>query len=226
MLKDHCCFLTTAKEAKNMLDRPREVAPEPRMEDKMLDLLEDKRRALADTPYIDPNADIFNPTVLPDRMMRAFAPVFTIRHPIKQIESWYRASRLFGVNLDDSEFELCASYRFTRRLFNYYTELFSSGSGSPETPTGKPRWPVVIDGDDLINDTEGIATKFCELTGIDPKGVIYKWEAEEITKGPTEATFLGTLRKSDGVKKNKVRSISSFYAPYHAGIRRNSSFPI
>jgi len=70
---------------------------------------------------------------------------------------------------------------------------------------------MVIDYDDLVNDTVGVATKFCQATGLDVDHVIYEWEAEDGPCGPTDAVFFSTLRKSQGVIKNlhpKTYSIS------------------
>lgn len=207
MMKDHAFTLFPATDALKMLCRPRKIfvdAP-PKMKDKMLDLSKGEAIEASGLPYHSPNADTLNPTILPDRMMSSFAPVLIIRHPVKVLESWYRASRLYSFPVDDGDFEMCATYKFTRKLYDYYAEMYRPGGarGSPRA-CDKPRWPAVIDGDDLINDTEGIANSFCELAGLDPKGIIYKWEAEEITKGPTEAVFIGTLRASKGVQRNKV----------------------
>jgi len=62
---------------------------------------------------------------------------------------------------------------------------------------------VVIDGDDVVNDSEGIAGKFCALAGLDPDGVIYKWEKNDLVdQGPVKRVFLGTLNTSEGVRKD------------------------
>src|ERR1700755_566686 len=126
MVKDSTCYLTTATEAQKMLDRPRKVPPEPKMVDKLLDLPEDERQGMLGAPYNDPATSVINPTVLPDRLVHSFAPAFIIRHSAKQIESWYRASRIFGVQLDQAGFEICTTYKFSRRLFDYYKVLYRS----------------------------------------------------------------------------------------------------
>lgn len=62
---------------------------------------------------------------------------------------------------------------------------------------------MVVDADDLIDDTEGIANKLCEIAGVDPGGIVYRWNKKEPTR-PVETLFMSTLFGSDGVIKNPV----------------------
>jgi len=175
------------------------------MEDKMLDLPEDMRKAEPKRPYKDLSVSVPNTTILPDRLMKTFAPVIIIRNPVKQIESWYSASRVFGVPVDDPDFELGTTYKFSRRVFDYFTELYRGSSTGGQNGNGVAsgkNWPIVIDGDDLINDTEGICKRFCEIAGLDPAGVIYKWEERKEKLGAIDRSFAGKISKSEGVQKN------------------------
>lgn len=213
MLKDHCCFILRAEEVSKILAKTRDTATKPNIIDKMLDLPEEKRANVLQTPYNDTTVSVPNLTILPDRMMASFAPVFMVRHPVKQVESWYRASRVFGVQPNEPDFELVASYAASRKIYDYYEDLYhgrkdnghanehSDGIGHGDEENV---WPIIIDGDDLVNDPEGMSKKFCKVVGLDPAGLIFLWEVKEFTKGPTEVAFEGTLVKSEGVKKNLV----------------------
>jgi hypothetical protein len=167
------------------------------MKDKMLDILEVMREGLKGVPYYDPNARPYNPTILPDRLWKTLAPVFMIRHPAKQVGSYYKASRVMGEPVDAPELETTTSYKFTRLHFDYFRRLYQE-----EHPEYGDRlqWPIVIDGDDVINDTEGVARRFCEIIQVDPAGVIYKWE-QSSTINPLEAAFKETINGSNCVIK-------------------------
>jgi hypothetical protein len=197
-LKDHPPYLIDAAEVQKMLVRNRDIAPKPIMVDHELDVPVEKRSLGNDTPYDNYLEEPFNPTVLPSRLMKTLAPIFIIRHPVRQVESWYRTSnRIYGLTVNDVEFELGVSYRFSRRIFDYYKALYGQES----------RWPIVVDGDDVVNDPEATANKFCAHVDLDPSGVIYKWEKKDwFDQGPLHEAFFGTLTKSEGVRKDLVSS--------------------
>jgi len=199
LLKDHPPYLIDTAEVQKTLVRHFDIVPKPVMVDHQLDLPPKRRNAGDGMPYDNRLEEPYNPTVLPSRLMKTLAPIFVIRHPVRQIESWYRtATRIFGISVDHAEFELCATYSFSRMIYDYYRTLYDQGPA--ERGTG---WPVVIDGDDVVNDPEGIATKFCALTGLDTDGIIYKWEKKEwFNRGPIQEIFFGTLSKSEGVRKD------------------------
>lgn len=108
--------------------------------------------------------------------------------------------------IGSAEFELAVSYKSPRLTFEYYKGLYAA-----EAPAvARPVWPLVIDGDDLINDTEGITRRFCDITGLDHAGVIYEWR-QEAEKDQVVGAFLGTLNKSEGIIKNKSPKIPSIH---------------
>lgn len=209
MVKEHCCYLADATVVQVNLERHRGIPPKPSMQDNALDVPEVERDQVAKRPYIDETAQVVNPTILPDRFLKTFSPVLIIRHPAKQIASWYKASRVFATELDDPDFELAGTFKFSRLVFDYYKSLYhpkQNGAPNGNAQNGKTvklHWPIVIDGDDVINDTEGMAKRFCSVTGLDPAGVIYKWEKIEPINKEVEA-FQGTLSKSSGVTKHEV----------------------
>lgn len=208
MFKEHSTHMTRAEIVNALISGSRNATPKPKMVDNFLDLPAKERQqaqftlesAYHSLPIDGASIDVpRNPLILPDRLVNSFLPVFTIRHPAKQVGSYYRASRIFGTPVDHPETEIANSYAFTRRLFDYYRALFKGNADVSD-------WPVVIDDDDLINDTERIGSKFCEIMDLDPSGVIYRWE-KHIEPNPMVAVFKGTLNASKGVVKNPVRLI-------------------
>jgi hypothetical protein len=213
----------------NILKNHREVAPKPVIVDHMLDLPPDRRNPgglnkHSISPHSESEPSACNPTVIPDRFMNTFVPIFIIRHPVRQIESLYRTTtRGYGLSVTDPDFELTTSYKPSRLIYDYYASTYgqivspfesSSQKGMSEDNTsnllsgelGRP-WPIVIDGDDLIADAERIVNKFCKLTGLDPSGVIYTWpkgEWHDQGQPSIEEAFFGTLSKSEGIKANLV----------------------
>jgi hypothetical protein len=210
LLKDHPPYLIDTAEVQKTLVRHFDIVPKPVMVDHQLDVPLEKRNPGDGMPYDNHLEEPCNPTVLPSRLMKTLAPIFVIRHPVRQVESWYpTSSRIFGISVDHAEFELCATYSFTRMIFDYYQSLYDQKPAEPSEQRGTG-WPVVIDGDDVVNDPEGIAAKFCALTGLDTDGVIYKWKKKEwFNQGPIQEIFFGTLSKSEGIQKDLV-SIHQF----------------
>jgi len=177
MIKDHAHYMTRADVTKGLLVRPREVPP-----------------------YRDLDAPAINPTILPDRFLKTLAPILMIRHPAKQIGSVYKTSQMASTDPRTADFEILTSYKFSRLLFDYFRSYYLHEKDGSDGE--KVAWPIVVDADDLINDTEGLARRFCELVGIDHDGVIYKWE-KGIPKDQFHASFMETLNSSSGVVKNE-----------------------
>jgi len=195
-----------------MIEAHRELPPEPKMRDNMYDVPGSKHEPQSEAPYYDHNAPVVNQTIFPDRLWKTFAPVLTIRHPAKQIGSYYKASRISAGSMDSSEFEVSTSYKFSRQVFDYYRKLYQEDQereiDGVEASDNRLQWPIVIDGDDLINDPQGIAERICAVAHLDPSGVIYKWEANG-QGDPFQEVFMGTLFKSVGVVKNESPEVPS-----------------
>lgn len=202
MFKDHSCYLTQAVISKEWLGGSDDMPHKPEMKDNMLDVPKGSLTQLIEIPYNDPNGPLDNPTILPDRLLKSFAPLFIIRHPAKQVASYYRTSVIAqGWSITDAEYKRAVDYRFSRRLFDYFRNYYQErAKTAPNDTPNQPGWPILVDGDDLISDPEGFVQRFCELIDIDPSGVIYKWEKSE-PKDPFEAIFAGTLMASTGVLK-------------------------
>src|ERR1700744_1093151 len=110
---DHPSYMLRYEESRKLLPKLRHTN-EVSVEDNMLDISEAKRAAIGLATYVDRTISNINPSVLSDRFLRTLPPLFTIRHPAKQIESWYKASRLLGLPVDHPLFEVNTTYRFSR----------------------------------------------------------------------------------------------------------------
>jgi hypothetical protein len=152
-----------------------------------------------------------NPTVLPDSFLRTLSPVIVIRHPARMIPSYYRAMKnSIGIDLYDGDFPTIASFLWSRLVFDWYAQHVC---GSPSLPGPKkksertgPSWPIVIDGDDLIND-ENVAKDFCKQMQIDPQYLQTSWdmipEEQRANQGIMLTAFLSTIQKSTGIVKSQ-----------------------
>jgi hypothetical protein len=142
-----------------------------------------------------------NPTILSNDFLTTFLPVILIRHPAKVFPSFYRASRdVFRTTVFDAGFSAHASLRWPRLIFEWYEEYYRISKTEQR--------PVVIDADDMINDSRNIAEKFCTITGLDPKHVQYSWAEATGECKANVARFKSTLRSSTGIIREDQASIS------------------
>lgn len=140
-----------------------------------------------------------NPTVLPNDFLATFLPVILIRHPAKIIPSYYRVSRdAHGTTVFDEDFPMNASLRWLRLIFDWYEECYR---------ISKIERPIVIDAEDMINDSHYVTEKFCAMTGLDPKHVQYSWAEATEACGPVRAKFMSTLRNSTGIIREDQKPI-------------------
>jgi hypothetical protein len=148
-----------------------------------------------------------NPTVLPNDFLTTFLPVILIRHPAKIIPSYYRASRdAFGATVFDEDFPVDVSLRWSRLIFDWYEEYYCISEIEQR--------PIVIDAEDMINDSHYVAEKFCAMTGLDPKHVQYSWAEVTEVSNPIRERFTSTLRNSTGIIREDQVSISSVTLRY------------
>ena len=153
-----------------------------------------------------------NPTVLPDSFLKTMSPVIMIRHPARMIPSFYRAimDSNIGINVNDGDFPVQATFRWSRLVFDWYAQHVCPTSTLPgpykkSERAGRASWPVVIDGDDLIND-ENVAPELCKQLGIDPNGLQMQWEEvtdeQKLKQGKMVTRFLNTIQNSTGIIKS------------------------
>ena len=145
-------------------------------------------------------AELNNPTVIPEEMLKKFHFTFLIRHPRSSVPSYYRCTvppldKITGFsNFMPSE----AGYDELRRTFDY---LRANGHIGPDIAGGKRSSNgdshgnshtdkvdiCVVDADDLLDNPEGIIEAYCKTVGIsyDPKMLI--WDTDEDQKHAKDA---------------------------------------
>jgi hypothetical protein len=181
MVKEHIVFITDPK----------------------LDHINPERHSLPVPVIKMPNEDTAepirtNPTILPDSFMRSFTPIILIRHPARVLPSYIRVIKVEG----NSEWDQVATassinFRCSRHVFDYYRALCSTSDAT---------LPVVIDGDDLVNNTKGVVKKLCDAIGLDESLVTYEWEKRESDGTPGDSKFRAKILGSTGVIRDEVCS--------------------
>ncbi|KIK53832.1 hypothetical protein GYMLUDRAFT_178364, partial [Collybiopsis luxurians FD-317 M1] len=144
-----------------------------------------------------------NPTFLPDRLLATVSPVITIRHPMYSFPSWVRAASTFGSTVFDTEFAVTGSFRWQRIIYDFYRAYYDS-LNTDQGGDNKKDWPIVIDGDKLVDNTQGQMSKFCALVGLPESGIRYTWESTDQPTDHVTDAFLGTIMGSKGVIKRPV----------------------
>lgn len=146
-----------------------------------------------------------NPTMLPAAMMDSVLPIVLIRHPALMIPSFYRiASRIHGAQVDDAEFPIHATLRWSRLVLDYYLARNTTAR------------PIVIDASTLVSpNTETLMAEVCRIAGLDSRCLQYQWRkpVEEQMGGISEGTrmfreaFLGStgvLQRGKGATQVSV----------------------
>jgi len=155
-----------------------------------------------ETPTGPIGPPISNPTCFPDQIWRSFSPIFIIRHPARTVSSYFRGMKKLAPTIspesERNHFDL--DYRWPKILFDAYRDLYQNHL-DPDVLKTWP-YPIVVDGTDIVNDPENVMTKLCDIIGIDPSGISYKWDPDMTSGGPIMDIFLGTLRGSSGVIKS------------------------
>ncbi|KIK70300.1 hypothetical protein GYMLUDRAFT_255450 [Collybiopsis luxurians FD-317 M1] len=165
------------------------LKPQPVMVDRKLDVI---------GPEVEldlPSPPFPNPTLLPDRLLATMSPVVLIRHPIFTYPSYLRAISIVGGSRL-TELSLMATYRWQRIIYDFYRAYYNKTD-----PEGKRDWPIVIDGDKLVEDTEGQMKKFCALVGLTESEIEYSWDSLGRSENRLLDAFVGTINESTGVIK-------------------------
>ncbi|KIK64799.1 hypothetical protein GYMLUDRAFT_39762, partial [Collybiopsis luxurians FD-317 M1] len=156
-------------------------------------------------PYL-PSPPFPNPTLLPDRLVATMSPVIIIRHPMFVFPSWARVCSTFGQTVFDKEFGVIGSLRWQRIMYEFYRAYYDKID-----PEGRKDWPIVIDGDKLVEDTQGQMQKFCSLVGLAESEIQYSWEASDRFPDRVMDAFRGTIKGSTGVIRG-LRMLGRFGA--------------
>lgn len=146
-----------------------------------------------------------NPTLLPDSFMLSIVPIFVIRHPVLQNESWYRAvSRCAPVDLENPWSRAMGSIHFCRQLLEWYEANVPSDVevDSPKRPG--PFAPIVLHADDIL-DNRPLIEDLCRRCNFDPAKVLYEWDQTKPKEDLNDMgkSFLKDIHESTGVDKSK-----------------------
>ncbi|KAL9583572.1 MAG: hypothetical protein Q9212_002621 [Teloschistes hypoglaucus] len=151
-----------------------------------------------------------NPSILPDSFIRTLSPIIQIRHPAISIPSFYRARLDAGsLKIHHPTFLTNCTYAWSRAAFDWYCEHVFPDRKTQHQQTKGQAWPIVLDGDDLLNSNDRVIAAICALANFKQDGVTTAWQpvsAEARTKlPPSQQRFLSTLQASSGVIKSGVR---------------------
>ena len=140
-----------------------------------------------------------SPSLLPDRIVASVSPVIIIRHPMFTLPSFARASAVYQGTVFDSDFVIMTTFRWQKMIYDFYRAYYDKID-----PEGKKSWPIVIDGDGLVKDTQGQMKKFCAIVGLDESQVQYSWEASNAEMDKAGSAFVGAIAASTCVIRGLV----------------------
>lgn len=191
-IKEHTYFITDPRIlAANVVRLPKGAPLIPNTKP----TVEDGTRAAAKSISLPEN-----PTVLSNEFLATLSPVILIRHPARILPSLYRLSNDPRKTVFAELFPVNASLRWSRLIFDWYEEYYRISRIEKR--------PIVIDADDMINDSRDVIEKFCEMNGLDPKHVQYTWPETTGECNSPDAPYQRTLRNSTGIIKGDQVIIS------------------
>lgn len=147
-----------------------------------------------------------NPTLLSDETLLSFVPIFIIRHPVLQNESWYRAiTRCAPVDLKNNWTKNMGDISSCRKLLEWYDANVPKDVQLHSPARPGPFAPIVLDCDDLLEDNRAVIEEVCARCNFDPAKVIDQWDEQAPREdlGVMSKSFLKDLNESKGVDKSK-----------------------
>jgi hypothetical protein len=166
-----------------------------------------------------------NDTVLPDKSLELWKPIFLIRHPALAFPSQYKIFRELKGDEDEDPsggkerwLNLFLTLHWTRRLYEFYCEKRDikgerdgdecKGRVEDDSPSpGLLEWPVIVDADDIITSPV-IVERLASQIGMDVSNLKFKWNAMPVEDrkkiSPLLQTMLSTLLASDGIQITKA----------------------
>jgi len=150
-----------------------------------------------------------NETVLPDEFLRAWKPIFLIRHPALVFPSVYRTLLdLEGpeyAEAQESVFRLELTLHWTRSLYDWYVEMFRQSGG--DEPQSDGPWPLVLEADDILTKP-AMLSRFCDIVELDSSKLRFAWptasDEERASLPSVTQRMKSTLLASSGVITNKT----------------------
>jgi hypothetical protein len=192
VIKEHALYLFDSKFLNSNITVPSPEVPRPLIVDHKLDVVGSE-----EIEFNLPSPPFPNPTLLPDRIVAAVSPIIIIRHPMFTYPSYARISALYEGTVFDDDFAVNSTYRWQRVVYDFYRAYYDKVD-----PEGKKDWPIVVDGDKLVEDPQGQMKKLCALIGWDESQIQYSWNASNHpVKNKVINAFVGTAMKSTGVIK-------------------------
>lgn len=162
------------------------------------------------TSAYDPQQASLNDTILPDQYLRLWMPIFLIRHPALAFPSFYRVHLEREGGEDpyggkDRWLSIFMTLHWSRRLYDWYTTLYSNETEHTSDPQETATWPIILDADDIISEPR-IVERLAGIIGMDVTQLKFSWApatAEEIEKlSPLARRMLSTLSASDGIQEH------------------------
>ncbi|KAJ5904769.1 uncharacterized protein N7473_001685 [Penicillium subrubescens] len=148
---------------------------------------------------------VHNETFLSDEILKAWHPIFLIKHPALAFPSYYRAFlKGYGEEFTKSiagqrEFQMVMTMRWTRKLYDFYSEC----KAPPVFAKNQATWPIVLDADDILCNPS-VVTKLCDIVGIDSDRLRYTWDMNQIQQDLSVEAFTTTLNNSTTIDTTKV----------------------
>ena len=142
------------------------------------------------------DAELGNPTVIPNEVLKQFHFTFLIRHPKSSIPSYFRCT-VPPLDKMTGFFDFMPSEAGYSELRRFFDHLCSTGQVGPKGATqekatrpvnGSVRAPTgvndhskgvdicVIDADDLLDNPAGTIQAYCDSVGLDYSPSMLKWD--------------------------------------------------
>ena len=155
-------------------------------------------------------AELDNPTVIPDSVLSTFHFTFLIRHPRSSIPSYYRCTipPLNAVTGFDQFLPEEAGYDELRRLFDYLRSAKQIGTEQVKI--------CVIDADDLLDNPSGIIKAFCSNVGLPYTPKMLTWSDPADQAHAKEAFSKWRGFHEDAIDSTELRpriGVCSFLVP-------------
>ena len=142
-----------------------------------------------------------NPTNIPEPLLATLTPILLIRHPALTIpSSWRTESGIKKLDIDDEDFYLLTTNRWSRDLLTY---LLHQSTNSSDNSSGW-RKPLVIDAYDVVHRTAQLTGRLCGELGLDPAGVQESWRKLPREEWPGHSVVVAYTRDllgSGGVER-------------------------
>ncbi|KAB8074586.1 hypothetical protein BDV29DRAFT_190841 [Aspergillus leporis] len=150
-----------------------------------------------------------NISVLPDRFLAGWFPVFLIRHPAIVFPSYYRTYVTHWARSPEvlerckGEIKTAMTLRWSRYLYDWYQAIWEQTGRHKNLPA-----PIVLDAEDIMSEPQLVA-RFCQTVGLDSSQLQYSWEpvSKDVLESinPGKRRMRDTLYASSGVDQGRIK---------------------